>query len=128
MKNKKLLAGGIVGIVAGHLWSLAVIFGVIMYRKRKQRQRSERIEFEHTRYNNTPNIQTAPYIRAQENTVQGRTDPDVTVIPALGADNQAPPPYTEAASFGEHEEDSDVPTYEEVMTNKQIYDKARDGC
>ena len=128
MKNKKLSAGGIVGIVAA---VIAVIFGVIMYRKRKERQRSERIEFEHTRYNNTPNIQTAPYIRApaaQENTVQGRTDPDVTVIPALGADNQAPPPYTEAASFGEHEEDSDVPTYEEVMTNKQIYDKARDGC
>ena len=132
MKKKKLSAGGIVGIVAA---VIAVIFGVIMYRKRKHRQRSEQFEIEHTRDNNTaPNIPTAPYIPAAPRipaaphipAAQERTDPGVILMPALGANNLAPPPYSEAASFNEYVEDFEVPTYEEVMANEQIYDVMQD--
>ena len=66
-----------------------------------------------------PIIPTAP---EHENIAHGRTDPDVIAPPALGADNPAPPSYTDANSVGEYVEE--VPTYEDVMANEQKYDVA----
>ena len=110
MKKKKLSAGGIVGIVAA---VVAVIFGVIMYRKRKQRQRSQQIDIDHTRDNNI--VHYTPIAPEQADTVQGRTGPDVITIPALGASNLAPPPYTEVADVGGYGDK--IPTYEEAMAD-----------
>ena len=67
-----------------------------------------------------PIIPTAP---EPENTVDGRTDPDVIAMPALGIDNLAPPSYTDANSVSAYGEE-EVPTYEDVMANEQRYDVA----
>ena len=119
-----LSAGGIVGIIVA---VLAVIFGVFLYRKRKRNQsQSQQSRMEQPTENNVQTTVPAPIIPTapeHENTVHGRTDPDVIAMPALGIDNLAPPSYTDANSVSDYGEE-EVPTYEDVMANEQIYDVA----